>query len=37
LRYLQRHGTWVFVAYRLLFGVGILLWLRSGGSGATVG
>jgi len=37
LHYLQRHGTWVFVAYRLLFGVGILLWLRAGGSGATVG
>jgi undecaprenyl-diphosphatase len=34
LRYLQRHGTWVFVLYRLVFGVGILLWLRSG---ATVG
>ena len=29
LRYLQRHGTWVFVVYRLLFGLGILLWLRS--------
>jgi len=29
LRYLQRHGTWVFVLYRLFFGLGILLWLRS--------
>jgi undecaprenyl-diphosphatase len=28
LRFLQQHSTWVFVAYRLLFGVGILLWLR---------
>ena len=28
LRFLQRHSTWVFVAYRLLFGLGILLWLR---------
>ncbi|MEB3173138.1 MAG: undecaprenyl-diphosphate phosphatase [Cyanobacteriota bacterium] len=34
LRYLQRHGTWVFVLYRLAFGLGILLWLRSA---ATVG
>ncbi len=28
LRFLQRHSTWVFVAYRLLFGLGILMWLR---------
>ena len=28
LRFLQRHSTWVFVGYRLLFGLGILLWLR---------
>ncbi|MFM7634521.1 MAG: undecaprenyl-diphosphate phosphatase [Cyanobacteriota bacterium] len=28
LRFLQRHSTWTFVAYRLLFGTGILLWLR---------
>jgi undecaprenyl-diphosphatase len=28
LRFLQRHSTWVFVIYRLLFGMGILLWLR---------
>ncbi|MEB3235382.1 MAG: undecaprenyl-diphosphate phosphatase [Cyanobacteriota bacterium] len=34
LRYLQRHGTWVFVVYRLLFGAAILLWWRSA---ATVG
>ena len=32
LRFLQRHSTWVFVAYRLAFGVAILFWLR-----ATVG
>jgi undecaprenyl-diphosphatase len=29
LRFLQRHSTWIFVAYRLLFGVAILLWLRA--------
>jgi undecaprenyl-diphosphatase len=29
LRYLQRHGTWVFVVYRLLFGGAILLWFRA--------
>ena len=29
LRYLQRHGTWVFVIYRLLFGAAILLWFRA--------
>ena len=28
LRYLQNHGTWVFVAYRLLFGLAILLFFR---------
>jgi undecaprenyl-diphosphatase len=28
LRYLQRHGTWGFVIYRLLFGGSILLWFR---------
>ena len=28
LRFLQRHSTWVFVGYRLLFGLFILLWLR---------
>jgi undecaprenyl-diphosphatase len=32
LRYLQRHSTWVFVGYRLIFGIAILVWLR-----ATVG
>jgi undecaprenyl-diphosphatase len=37
LRYLQRHGTWVFVVYRLLFGAAILLWLQAGGWRATVG
>ena len=29
LRFLQRHSTWVFVAYRLLFGLVILLFFRS--------
>jgi undecaprenyl-diphosphatase len=28
LRYLQNHGTWVFVVYRLLFGLAILLFFR---------
>jgi undecaprenyl-diphosphatase len=28
LRFLQRHSTWLFVAYRLAFGLAILLWLR---------
>lgn len=28
LRYLQHHGTWLFVAYRLLFGLAILLFFR---------
>lgn len=32
LRYLQRHSTWLFVGYRLLFGLAILVGLR-----ATVG
>jgi len=26
IRYLQRHSTWIFVAYRLLFGVVLLAW-----------
>ncbi|MGB5135972.1 MAG: undecaprenyl-diphosphate phosphatase [Prochlorococcaceae cyanobacterium] len=29
LRFLQHHSTWVFVIYRLTFGVAILLWLRA--------
>ncbi len=29
LRFLQRHSTWIFVVYRLAFGVAILLWLRA--------
>jgi undecaprenyl-diphosphatase len=33
LRFLQRHGTWVFVAYRLLFGFGILLFFRHADGG----
>lgn len=32
LRFLQQNSTWVFVIYRLIFGVGILVWL-----GARVG
>ena len=32
LRFLQQNSTWVFVVYRLLFGIGILIWL-----GARVG
>lgn len=28
LRFLQRHSTWVFVAYRLLFGLVLLLFFR---------
>lgn len=28
LRFLQNHSTWVFVIYRLVFGVAILLWVR---------
>jgi undecaprenyl-diphosphatase len=27
LRFLQTNSTWVFVAYRLVFGIGILIWL----------
>jgi undecaprenyl-diphosphatase len=27
LRFLQTNSTWVFVAYRLAFGIGILIWL----------
>ena len=26
IRYLQRHSTWIFVVYRLLFGVALLAW-----------
>jgi len=32
LKYLQRHSTWIFVAYRLLFGVLVLAWWLSGTS-----
>ena len=28
LRFLQRHSTWVFVLYRILFGAAILLWFQ---------
>lgn len=28
LRFLQRHSTWVFVIYRLAFGLALLIWLR---------
>jgi len=30
IRYLQRQNTWVFVWYRLIFGVGILIAIASG-------
>ena len=26
LKFLQRHSTWIFVAYRLLFGAVLLVW-----------
>jgi undecaprenyl-diphosphatase len=29
LRFLQRNSTWIFVGYRLAFGLAILLWFRS--------
>jgi undecaprenyl-diphosphatase len=32
LRFLQRHSTWLFVGYRLMFGAALLIWVR-----ATVG
>ncbi|MAS27119.1 MAG: undecaprenyl-diphosphatase [Synechococcus sp. NAT40] len=32
IRYLQRHSTWIFVAYRLLFGVLLLAWWMTAGS-----
>ena len=32
LRFLQRHSTWIFVGYRVLFGAAILLWLAIGGA-----
>jgi undecaprenyl-diphosphatase len=32
LRFLQRHSTWLFVGYRLVFGAALLIWVR-----ATVG
>jgi len=28
LRFLQQHSTWVFVGYRLLFGIVILIWFQ---------
>ena len=28
LRFLQRHSTWVFVGYRLVFGLVLLLFFR---------
>jgi undecaprenyl-diphosphatase len=28
LRFLQRNSTWIFVGYRLAFGLAILLWFR---------
>jgi len=32
IRYLQRHSTWIFVAYRLLFGVALLAWWATAAS-----
>ena len=32
LKYLQRHSTWIFVIYRLLFGVLLLVWWSGAGS-----
>ena len=32
LKYLQRHSTWIFVIYRLLFGVFLLAWWSVAGS-----
>ena len=32
IRFLQRHSTWIFVAYRLAFGVLLLAWWASSGS-----
>ena len=31
LKYLQRHSTWIFVIYRLLFGVLLLVWWSAAG------
>jgi undecaprenyl-diphosphatase len=28
LRFLQNNTTWLFVAYRLIFGVVLLIWFR---------
>ena len=28
LRFLQSNSTWLFVGYRLVFGLSILLWFR---------
>jgi undecaprenyl-diphosphatase len=30
IRYLQQHNTWIFVGYRLIFGVSLLLLSMSG-------
>jgi undecaprenyl-diphosphatase len=32
LRFLQRHSTWIFVGYRLLFGLFLLQWVSRSGS-----
>ena len=32
LKFLQRHSTWVFVIYRLLFGIRLLVWWAGPGS-----
>ncbi len=32
LQFLQKHSTWIFVGYRLLFGVLLLVWVTQGGA-----
>jgi undecaprenyl-diphosphatase len=32
LQFLQKHSTWIFVVYRLLFGVLLLVWVTQGGA-----
>jgi undecaprenyl-diphosphatase len=32
LRFLQNNTTWLFVAYRLIFGVVLLIWFRDLGA-----
>jgi undecaprenyl-diphosphatase len=32
LRFLQNNSTWIFVGYRLLFGLVLLIWFRDLGA-----